>query len=69
MGGLLSPPQKASPPPLPAPVPRDDAEVQRVAAEERRRRRAQSGRSSTIKTSGQGVTEQAPVGHKRLLGE
>lgn len=45
-----------------------DAQAEKKAAEERLRQRRAAGRSSTVKTGGQGVTSAAPVRKKTLLG-
>lgn len=67
MGGLFGGSQPA---PLPPPVPpsRSDADIQSAALEARQRRAAATGRSETILTSGQGVTEDANTTTKKLLG-
>ena len=67
MGAFLSP--KASAPPPPPPPTRDDAAVRQAAFDERQRRRLAAGRASTIKTGPQGVTADASVRKKTLLGE
>ena len=60
---------KPQPAPEPAPPPtRSDAEVADAADSERRRRAAAIGRSSTILTSGQGVTDPAQPVSNTLLG-
>ncbi len=53
----------------PLPPTRSDAEIQQAALDVRRRRAAAAGRSSTIKTSGQGVTDEFTSPIKVLLGE
>lgn len=60
----------SSPAPLPAPEPpsRSDADIQSAALEARQRRAAATGRSETILTSGQGVTEEKTSPTKKLLG-
>lgn len=45
-----------------------DQEVQDAAVKERLRLAAAKGRSSTIRTSGQGVTDEVTPNVKRLLG-
>jgi hypothetical protein len=63
-GGGSSPAvQQAPPPPT-----RSDAEVRQAALDTRLRRAAAQGRSATIRTGPQGVTEDAPVATKTLLG-
>lgn len=55
--------------PAPAPPPsRDDTQVKAAAEAERKRLLAKKGRKSTIKTGGQGVTDEAPAAKKKLLG-
>ncbi len=68
MGGLFG---GGSPAPVAPPEPptRSDAEVRQEALLERQRRSAAVGRSATIKTSPSGVTEDAPVATKKLLGQ
>ena len=68
MGAILAP-KTSAPPPPPLPPTRDDAAVRQAALEERQRRRLAAGRTSTVQTGGQGVTEDAPVRKKELLGE
>lgn len=69
MGGLFG-----SPPPPPAPLPdpilpqKSDADIQASRTNYRKKRLAASGRSSTILTSGRGVTEEATPTKKTLLG-
>ena len=46
-----------------------DSSVRSAGEEEKRRRKAATGRSSTILTSGLGVSGNAKVGGKQLLGE
>jgi hypothetical protein len=61
----------AAPAPIQAPAPptRSDAEIRQEALMARQRRAAATGRSETIKTSPQGVTESAQTATKKLLGE
>ena len=60
----------SSPAPLPAPAPpsRSDADIQTAALEARQRRARATGRSETILTTGQGVTEETTSPTKKLLG-
>ena len=55
-------------PPVVAPIEADTAS-KTAGDEERRRRKAASGRSDTILTSGLGAAGQAMVGGNKLLGE
>jgi hypothetical protein len=60
-----------SPPPVvPAPPPpvKDDSEIVAAKAKEADILRKQRGRAATLLTGGLGVTEQAPVQRKTLLG-
>jgi hypothetical protein len=69
MGGLFgggSSPEIVEPA---APPTRSDAEVRAEALAERKRRAAAVGRAATIKTSPSGVTEDAPVATKVLMGQ
>ena len=52
----------------PEPPTRSDADVRSAALAERKRRAMATGRAETIKTSPQGVTEQAQIVSKTLLG-
>lgn len=64
-----SPPKLPSlPPPTPA---QDFAAAEEAAAQARKRSKAASllGGRSDIKTSAQGVTDQAEIGKKKLLGQ
>ncbi len=68
MGSLFSSP---SLPPLPAPVTgpaSDDAETEAAAERERKRQAAAASRSNDIRTGVSGLTEDAPVKKKTLLG-
>lgn len=58
-------------PVAPAPVApiEADASAKSAGNEERRRRQAASGRSDTVLTGGQGLTDNAKTGGKKLLGE
>ncbi len=69
MGGLFSSPAPPPPAPIPEPPARSDKDIQSAALEARRRRAAATGRSDTILTSGQGVTEDASTATTTLLGE
>ena len=59
------PPQAPAPPPPPPTV--NDAEVKAARENERKRRVAAVGRTSTIMTGGQGVGEERTAS-KKLLG-
>jgi len=59
-------PKPPSLPPLPT---RDDEEVEEARRKQRLAARLRRGRGATILTSGAGLTDPAPVGRKRLLGE
>ena len=65
-----SPTVKPAPtaPPIVAPIDAD-ADAKAAGDEERRKRQAASGRSSTILTGGLGDTSAPSTGKKRLLGE
>ena len=52
----------------PLPPTRSDAEVRAAALEARQRRAGATGRAETVLTSPQGVTEDAPMATKQLLG-
>ena len=64
--GFTPPPPQAPPPPPPPPTV-NDAEVKAARENERKRRVAAVGRTSTIMTGGQGVGEERTAG-KKLLG-
>jgi len=68
MGSLFS--GQSMPAPVPAPLPpsRSDADVQTAAFEARQRRASATGRSETILTSGQGVTDETDNPSKKLMG-
>ncbi len=68
MSGIFGGSSPAPPAPLPAPPSRSDADVQASALAARQRRAAATGRSETIKTSGQGVLEETKTASKKLLG-
>jgi len=62
----------SSPPPIvytPPPPTVNDAEIQAAKAKEAELLRKQRGRKSTWLTGGEGVTEEAPLQRKTLLGE
>jgi hypothetical protein len=69
MGGIFSSPKIPDPTPAPAPPSRSDAEVREAALAARQRAAGASGRASTIKTSGKGVTDEDTPALKKLLGE
>lgn len=52
-----------------APPTKDSAAVQNAQEQERKRRLQNKGRSSLIKTGGQGVTEEANTARPTLLGQ
>lgn len=58
--------QAAAPPPAPTPV---DTGVQQARAEEKIKRRAQTGISGTIKTGGRGPRNPAVTTFRALYGE
>ncbi len=62
-----SAPSPPPPPPPPPPPQVSDPEVQAAKENERKRRIAAQGRSSTILTGGQGVADERTQG-KKLLG-
>ena len=55
-------------PPPPPPPKRTDPEVKEASAREKKRLSARKGRSSTMLTGGLGITDDAPVAKKPLLG-
>ncbi len=63
---FLAPSPPSPPPPPPT---RDDEEVEEAQRRQRLAARLRRGRGATILTSGAGLTDPAPVGRKRLLGE
>ncbi len=69
MAAIFSSPDTPQIQPLPTPPSRSDADVQAAALETRKRRAMAQGRSSTIKTSGQGVTDEVQTAPKTLMGE
>ncbi len=69
MSGLFSSPSVPTPPPPPEPPEKSDVDVQEAALQERLRRARQRGRAANILTGNQGVTGDAPVARKTLLGE
>jgi hypothetical protein len=56
------------PPPVPPPTP-SDAEVEEAKRKERLVQRKRKGRAATILTGQQGISGEAPVSRKTLLGE
>jgi hypothetical protein len=68
MGGLFGGGSKMQAPTPPPPPTRSDADIQAAALKARLRRAAALGRSETIKTSGQGVTDEVNTPTKQLLG-
>ena len=68
MGGIFGgeKPQQVAAAPLPPT--RSDADVRAAALKARQRRASAIGRTETILTSPQGVTEDAPMATKQLLG-
>lgn len=66
MGFFVSKP--SSVPPIPPAPTVSDKDVQDSAVKERLRLAAAKGRASTIRTSGQGVTEEVSPNVKKLLG-
>jgi len=71
MGNPFKAPSPPSPPPPPPPPPtvENNAEIEAAKENERKRRVAAQGRSSTILTSGQGVMgDGATASSKRTLG-
>lgn len=73
MTRLLNPKLEAPPPPPPPPSPtsNDKEEARRVQEEMNKAAAAErnaKGRSATLLTGGQGVTEEAPTTKKVLLG-
>ena len=68
--GPPSPPQPPPPPPAPKPAPKKtDPAVKAARTDEKQRIRAMAGRSSTIATGAQGLTDEANVTGKKLLGQ
>ena len=57
------------PPPPPEPPKETDEEVKRARGQERKMAMLAAGRSSTIKTGGRGLTSQATLQKKSLLGQ
>lgn len=68
MGGIFGGGESPQIMQQPEPPTRSDADVRAAALEERKRRAAATGRTETIKTSPQGVTEEAQIVTKTLLG-
>lgn len=69
MTGLFGGKEPAPITQTPLPPTRSDAEIQQAALDVRRRRASATGRAETIKTSGQGVTDEFTSPVKTLLGE
>ncbi len=69
MNALFGSPDTPPVEPLPTPPSRSDADVQAAALDTRKRRALATGRSDTIKTSGQGVKDEVTTAPKVLLGE
>jgi hypothetical protein len=69
MGGLFGGGERMQAPTPPPPPTRSDADVQAAALKVRLRRAAALGRSETIMTSGQGVTDEVHTPTTVLLGE
>ena len=71
--GPLAPPKMPAPPPPPSPPKaapkKTDAGVQAARTDEKQRIRAMAGRSSTIATGAQGLTDNANTTGKKLLGQ
>ncbi len=65
-GGEPKAPKVIQAPPPPPSV--DTQAVQQAADTERRRLRAGKGRASTLLSGGKGVTDQAEIGTRTLLG-
>ena len=65
---MFSKPKIKDPPPVtPAPT-REDPEVEQARRQAVIDARRQRGRAATVRTGGQGTTEQAATRSKRLLG-
>jgi len=69
MFGSPSIPDPAPTPPPPEPPTEADEEVQRARDLERRQALLAAGRRSTILTGGRGLTDDASVARKTLLGQ
>ena len=71
--GFLMPKAPAPPPPPPPPAPPpaydDEERKAKVAAEQAEIKRKRKGRSATILTGPQGLTEEETLQKKTLLGE
>ena len=71
--GFLMPKAPAPPPPPPPPAPPpaydDKARAEEVASQQAEIRRKRKGRSSTILTGPEGLTEEETLQKKTLLGE
>ena len=68
MGGIFGGGSAPAPIQAPEAPTRSDAEVRAEALAERKRRSLATGRAETIKSGPFGVTEDAPVATKTLLG-
>mgnify|MGYP003658011380 CR=1 FL=1 len=65
-----SPPPPPPPPPAPTPAPKPvSPQTQRARSDEKSRIRGMRGRQSTIRTSPQGLSDEANVTGKKLLGQ
>jgi len=71
--GFLMPKMPSPPPPPPPPAEppayNDTARAEEVAAQQAEIRRKRKGRTSTILTGAQGLTEEEKLQKKTLLGE
>ena len=68
IGNTTPPPPPVAPPPPPAPPTRDDPEMTAAQRSARRRNILARGRAPTLLTGGEGVTEEANLGMRNLLG-
>ena len=62
---IQPPPLPPAPPPVPIPI---DPQIRRTREQTRRRQAAAGGRQGTVKTSAQGLIDDAPGTKKTLLG-
>lgn len=69
MTGVFSAPKMPPPEPAAPPPTRDDPAVEESRRKELLAAAKAKGRSSTLLTGGEGVSGDAPVARKRLLGE
>lgn len=69
MGAPKAPAPPPPPPPPPAPPKKPDPAVREARNDEKSRIRAMAGRSSTIATGAQGLTDEASTTGKKLLGQ